>query len=368
MPADLTLRQRYDREIERRGYSPDSSQLRAIDELERLRSELIGRERARAGLAARLRRAWGRREPAPRGVYLCGGVGRGKTFVMDLFHSSLPFPRHRRTHFHRFMHDVHAELAGLAGTRDPLEIVAERIAADTAVICFDELYVSDIADAMLLGGLFDALGRRGVAFVFTSNAPPHELYRDGLQRQRFLPAIAWLTARTVLVRVDGPTDYRLRRLEQASLYLQADAPESHARLAELFETLADGEGSRPRELIISGRAVPVVRDSENAVWFEFAAICDGPRSQEDYIEIARDYQSVLVEHVPVLDHMREDAARRFIALVDELYDRGVNLVLSAEAPIRELYRGTRLRFEFERTMSRVIEMQSAEYLAREHRP
>lgn len=368
MREGAVLRQRYDRELERRGYRPDAAQLAAVDELERLRTELIGRERSRASLRGLVLRAFARTERHIQGVYLCGGVGRGKTFIMDLFQESLPFGRKRRTHFHRFMHDVHAQLASSGGTRDPLAMIAERIARDTAVLCFDELYVSDIADAMLLAGLFGGLIERGVALVFTSNLPPRELYRDGLQRQRFLPAIALLESSTTLVRMDGPTDYRLRRLEQASLYLPADADASHARLAALFETLGDSPGSGPCEVLVAGRRLRAVRESAHAVWFDFAALCEGPRSQDDYIEIARDYQSVILERVPVLDHRSDDAARRFIALVDELYDRGVNLVLSAAAPIGELYRGTRLQREFERTISRIVEMQSAEYLAREHRP
>jgi cell division protein ZapE len=345
--------------------------------------------------------------------------------MMDLFYQSLPFPERRRRHFHRFMHDVHAELKALHEREAPLEVVAEHIAQNTRVLCFDEFFVSDIADAMILGGLFAALFKRGVTLVATSNVQPRNLYKDGLQRQRFLPTIDLLEQHLDVIAVDGTTDYRLRRLTQAGTYLPSDAPDTVQRLQKLFDELADHDGDdgvgrtdlgtrrgadanardqpdergpgqssppgmatggarevnqsgRPwpsqtavnpgRSIEIEGRLIPVIRECGGVVWFDFMALCSGPRSQEDYIEIARDYQSVIVSDIPVLDSLHEDEARRFIALVDELYDRNVNLIVSAAAPPVELYRGDRLAFQFERTGSRLIEMQSQEYLAREHRP
>ena len=364
-----TLREIYERQVAERGFRADPAQLAVVGRLEALRSRLIATHAARASLGGRLLRAFGRRggPEAERGVYLWGPVGRGKTWLMDLFFQSLPFPERRRRHFHRFMHDVHAELKSLSDVEAPLETVAERLAAEVRVLCFDELFVSDIADAMILGGLFDGLFRRGVTLVATSNVPPGDLYRDGLQRQRFLPAIALIERNVAVVAAGGDRDYRLRQLTQAGTYLPSGDTNTGARLRTLFAQLSDHDDASDGAVEIEGRPIPVVRQSEVAVWFDFAALCSGPRSQEDYIEIARNYQSVVVSDVPVMDTLREDEARRFIALIDELYDRGVKLVISAAAPPAQLYRGDRLPLEFQRTASRLTEMQSEEYLAREHR-
>jgi len=293
-------------------------------------------------------------------------VGRGKTWLMDLFFHSLPFPERRRRHFHRFMHDVHAEIKTLRQVRAPLEAVAERLAADVRVLCFDELFVADIADAMILAGLFEGLFRRGVTLVATSNMPPRELYRDGLQRQRFLPAIELIERHVEVVAAAGDRDYRLRQLTQAGTYLLCGLPGTASRLRALFAQLSDRGDAENGAIDIEGRPITVVRQSEGAVWFDFQAICAGPRSHDDYIEIARNYQSVVISDVPVMDTLHENEARRFIALVDELYDRCVKLVISAAAPPAQLYRGERLLIEFQRTVSRLTEMQSEEYLAREH--
>ncbi len=358
---------RYASQLAGRGFASDAAQLAAVAKLESLRRRLIGARRSRlpGWLGAPLRR----RPQAPvQGLYLWGGVGRGKTWLMDLFFASLPFPQARRQHFHRFMHDVHARLAQLTAVRDPLERVAADIARDTRVLCFDELQVSDIADAMILGALFAGLFARGVTLVATSNTPPRELYKDGLQRQRFLPAILLLERNLEVIRVDGATDYRLRQLTQAGTYLAADCPDTPARLAALFASLAAHGTRAGGEILIEGRRIPVVCEAAGVVWFDFTALCAGPRSANDYIEIAREYQSVIVSNVPLLDEAMDDEARRFIALVDEFYDRNVNLIVSAAAPATGLYRGERLRAPFERTVSRLIEMRSAEYLAREHKP
>jgi cell division protein ZapE len=362
------LRELYTQQIAQRGFQTDASQLAAVEQLNELRRQLIesGSNHFPAKrLIARLR---GRSESPLRGLYLWGGVGRGKTWLMDLFFNSLPFAERRRRHFHRFMHEVHAELKSLSQLEAPLEHVAERISRDSRVLCFDELYVADIADAMILGALFTALLERGVTLVITSNLPPRDLYKNGLQRQRFTPAIELLERHTTVVAMEGTVDYRLRQLTQAGTYLSALAPDTPQRLNALFDDLSDGEEDASKTIEIEGRPIAVLRASDNAVWFDFAALCEGPRSPADYIEIARDYQSVLLSAVPIFDETRDNAARRFISLVDEFYDRNVNLIVSATASPSELYRGERLQQDFHRTTSRLTEMQSKEYLAREHRP
>jgi cell division protein ZapE len=391
----------YNQQLTERGFRTDPVQFAIVTRLDELRTRLIAAHDAESSLVKRWLGAIGGNtaHSLVRGVYLWGGVGRGKTWLMDLFFQSLPFAEKRRRHFHRFMHDVHAELKSLQRREAPLQSVADGIAREARVLCFDELFVADIADAMILGGLFAALFERGVTLVATSNLPPRELYKNGLQRQRFVPTIELLEKHLDVVAVEGATDYRLRQLTQAGTYLPSDAPGTRGRLAALFEELAglDGEDggtanasgeSRSRRIVnqsgrpwpaptdtdpgrtieIEGRPIPVVRERGSVVWFDFMAVCSGPRSQEDYIEIARNYQSVIVSDVPVFDSLHEDEARRFIALVDELYDRNVNLIVSAAAPPTGLYRGDRIAFQFERTASRLIEMQSEEYLAREHRP
>jgi cell division protein ZapE len=360
------LLRRYYQELTARGFSADAAQLVAVARLEDLRTRLI---EAAVGAPRWLAALLPSRARAPvKGLYIWGGVGRGKTWLMDLFFTSLPFPQRRRRHFHRFMHDVHAQLKQLGHQRAPLDHIAAGIARATRVLCFDELYVTDIADAMILGALFDGLLRRGVTLVVTSNLPPDELYRDGLQRQRFLPAIRLLEEHLEILQLAGPTDYRLRQLTQAGTYLLAGAPDTARRLAALFSELGGAGVQQGGSILIEGRPIPVIRLAHDAAWFDFRALCGGPRSQEDYIEIARAFQSVFVSDVPLFDADHEDEARRFVALVDELYDRNVNLIISAAAAPTQLYRAERVRAMFERTTSRLTEMQSAEYLAREHRP
>ena len=366
--GESTLPERYTAALSAQGFNADPAQQRAIAHLERLRSQLVAAngDFSFKRLMKRLANAEG--NGAIRGVYLFGSVGRGKTWIMDLFFDSVPLESKRRSHFHRFMQSVHEGLRRHRDEVDPLAAVASDIAARARLVCLDELFVSDITDAMLLGGLFTRLIEQGVTLVFTSNVPPSGLYKNGLQRQRFLPAIALIEQHCEIVSVDGGTDYRLRQLTRAPIYRQEAPDESRVALSRIFEDLADGEGSTGGTLDIEGRPIPVVRTSENVVWFEFRALCDGPRSQDDYVSIAREFQSVVLSDVPVFTSESEDAARRFIALVDEFYDRRVKLVMSAAAAPTELYRGERLRFEFERTASRLIEMQSERYLASEHRP
>ena len=355
----------YARELAKRRFTADKAQLVAVRHLERLRAELC--EAAAAPLGKRILRGLTNNEHAPKGVYLYGGVGRGKTWLMDLFYASLTLPAKRRTHFYRFMQEAHADLKRLKGMQSPLDGVADRIAKKSRVICFDELFVSDIADAMILAGLFGALLKRGVALVFTSNVKPKDLYRNGLQRDRFLPTIALIEKHCDVVAVDGGVDYRLRQLTAAPIYLASGAPDTQKKLEELFDDLSDEDVETGHDITVNHRKIKVVRESENVIWFEFAALCEGPRSPADYIAIASEYQSVIIANVPVFNVEADNAARRFISVIDEFYDRGVNVIVSAAALPGELYKGEKVKFEFQRTVSRLTEMQSEEYLARAHR-
>ncbi len=362
--VDVTVREAYEESLKREGHVADAAQLDVIARLEDLERRLTATRPAGRGLRALLRRS--RHPGAVRGLYLWGGVGRGKTFLMDLFFENLGIEEKKRIHFHRMMHDVHDRLAALGDVEDPLERVAADIARDTRVLCFDEFFVSDIGDAMILGRLLDGLFRCGVTLVATSNSPPADLYRDGLQRQRFLPAIRLLEKHTDVVNMDGGIDYRLRLLQKAGTYLAPDDDEAAERLAYFFDESASAEIADDVDLDINGRDVRAFRCAKGIAWFRFEDLCDGPRSQNDYIEIARWYPSVIVSGVPQFDSLREDQARRFVALVDEFYDRRVKLILSAAVDVNELYAGSRLSFEFERTVSRLIEMQTVEYLALPH--
>ncbi len=358
--------ERYRQAVNSGAITADPAQVDVMRELDRLYGELIDQQ-SQEGLLARLLTRW---QPPPRpvqGLYIWGGVGRGKTMLMDWFHSSLPPGTGMRVHFHRFMHRVHQALTRLRGTPDPLQKVADEFAAEGRVLCFDEFFVSDIGDAMLLGELLKALLKRGVVLVATSNVEPTHLYANGLQRSRFIPAIEALVAHARVVRLDAAMDYRLRVLQKAELYhcpLDSAAMES---LERSFRALAADEPRESVALLIEEREIVARKVADDVVWFDFAAICEGPRSQNDYIEIAREYHTVLISNVPVFTPQKEDAARRFISLVDEFYDRSVKLILSAAAPIVGLYQGQRLRFEFERTQSRLLEMQSEDYLGKLHK-
>jgi len=363
--------QRYQADLQRDDFVEDRAQREAVELLDALYHELVTVERAERALSP-LGRAWRRwrgvkRVPL-RGLYMWGGVGRGKTYLVDAFFDCLPFEQKLRIHFHRFMQRVHSELRQLEGTRNPLELIADQFAAEARVLCFDEFFVSDITDAMILGGLMEALFKRGVTLVTTSNIVPDELYKNGLQRQRFLPVIDLLKQHTQVVNVDAGTDYRLRTLEQAELYHYPLGDAAESSLLQSFNALAPQSGAQWERLEINGRYLSSRWVADDVVWFEFAELCDGPRSQNDYIELSRIYHAVLLGNVPQMGVAQDDQARRFINLVDEFYDRNVKLVVSAAVPLLELYSGGRLEFEFQRTCSRLQEMQSREYLARSHKP
>ncbi|NCF74271.1 MAG: cell division protein ZapE [Gammaproteobacteria bacterium] len=362
----MDIRKAYEDSLSREGHVRDSAQLDVIERLEDLQRRIQACKPTHRGLFGLLSRT---RQPVPsavKGLYIWGGVGRGKTFLMDLFFDSLRIEKKKRIHFHRMMHDVHARLLILGDIEDPLDTVADNIASATQVLCFDEFFISDIADAMILGRLLDGLFRRGVTLVATSNSRPDDLYREGLQRQRFLPAIDLINVNTDVIHMDSGTDYRLRLLQKAGTFLTPDDDQAEQKLSFFFDESATSQIRTDRELEINGRRILARKCAKGIAWFDFAELCDGPRSQSDYIELARWYPSVIVSGVPVLDPLREDQARRFIALVDEFYDRRVKLILSAETRAESLYTGDRLAFEFNRTMSRLIEMQSSEYLALPH--
>ncbi len=360
----MSIREAYEASLRAHGHDEDAAQLEVVARLDDLRLRLEAR-RSRAGW-----RRWfgggGDRQDAVKGVYLWGGVGRGKTFLMDLFFEALDIEAKTRIHFHRMMRDVHARLKALDNVEDPLEAVAADFARDTRVLCFDEFFVSDIGDAMILGRLLAGLFDRGVTLVATSNAHPDDLYKDGLQRQRFLPAIDLLREHTDVVEMDGNTDYRLRLLQQAGTYLTPDDEAAEQKLQQFFDEAASSQITPHASLEVNSREIRARLCAKGIAWFDFVELCDGPRSQNDYIELARWYPTVILSGVPVFDQRRNDQARRFIALVDEFYDRRVKLMLSAAAPVDSLYDGEKLEFEFERTVSRLIEMQSTDYLAAPH--
>ena len=344
-----------------RGIALDSAQTAALARLERLSSELGAFRVARQ---SRIKRFFARPTP-PRGLYLWGGVGRGKSLLMDAFFATVPIRRKTRVHFHAFMRDVHDELTTLKREADPLATVAARVARKWRLVCFDEFHVSDIADAMILGRLLSALFAQGVVFVLTSNYRPNELYPHGLQRQNFVPTIRLIERELDVLEVEAGTDYRLRTLAQVKAYVTPADREADAVLAMAFERMRSGPDESPR-LLIEGRTLTARHRAGSAVWFEFPALCDGPRSQRDYLELARQFSVVFVSGIPRLTAEMGDRARRFTWLVDILYDHRVKLIVSAAVPAEELYTEGPNSREFPRTASRLAEMRSREYMAQPH--
>jgi cell division protein ZapE len=300
----------------------------------------------------------------PKGLYFWGGVGRGKSFLMDVFFECVPYKRKRRIHFHNFMAEVHHEMKRLAAEKDPLLALADHIAKSTRLLCFDEFHVSDIADAMILGRLLEAIFERGVVLMTTSNYSPDGLYPNGLQRQKFLPTIELLKRELRVLNVDGGNDYRLREMTRESLFLTPDDEASDARMTALFERMNPLGRQAEKQIEISGRMIPVQRLAHGVAWFDFMAACGGPRDQTDYLEIAQQFHTVFLSHIPKMTADRAAAVQRFTWLVDVFYDKRVKLVLSAAVPVQEIYAGENA--EFARTVSRLIEMQSSEYLALPH--
>jgi cell division protein ZapE len=369
-------REAYDARVARGELEVDATQAGVVRALDRLYADLLAAPRPTRGWRRRVARLLTGTAAAPvRGIYLWGGVGRGKTLLMDLFYACLPFDDKARHHFHRFMATVHASLKTFKDRENPLDLVADRFASQARIICFDEFAVHDIADAMILGNLFTALFARGVTLAATSNIRPRDLYRDGLQRQQFLPAIKLIETQTEVLHVDGQRDYRLRVLERADVYQFPSSSAAEQRLSEYFDAIAPDEPQRDGVLDVLGRAIRYRKHADGVLWCDFRELCDGPRSQDDYIELSKCYQTVLVSNVPQFDSALENQTRRFIALVDELYDRRVKLIVSAAVSLDRLWAETsagsatakRLRHDFARTRSRLQEMQSYDYLAAAHR-
>ncbi|AFJ45487.1 putative ATPase [Shimwellia blattae DSM 4481 = NBRC 105725] len=373
----LSPTSRYQQALDEGNYKPDDVQREAVSRLNIIWQELTSTSPAAPATASKVKSTFGRLfgkrspEPAPapvRGLYMWGGVGRGKTWLMDMFYQSLPGERKLRLHFHRFMLRVHEELGRLQGHSDPLNIVADDFKAQADVICFDEFFVSDITDAMLLGGLMKALFDRGITLVATSNIPPDELYRNGLQRARFLPAIEAIKAHCDIMNVDAGIDYRLRTLTQAHLWLSPLSEETREQMHQLYRALAGKPPEGESVLEVNHRPMPVLGTVNQTLAVDFATLCMDARSQHDYIALSRQFHTVFLTSVQVMDTRMESEARRFIALVDEFYERHVKLIVSAAVPLYEIYQGERLKFEFQRCLSRLQEMQSEEYLKLEHRP
>jgi cell division protein ZapE len=369
LKTSLTPAEHYSRDIAEGKILPDSAQQIAISALDRVHQQMVAYwDKPKGVLSTFLgNERQGLKDIS--GLYLWGGVGRGKTFLMDIFYQCLPGERKIRMHFHRFMQMVHRSLYANRGSKNPLDLVAREIAEKADVICFDEFFVSDIGDAMILGNLLEVLFSNGIVLVTTSNIVPEKLYERGLQRQKFLPAIALLEKYTQGLNVDGSTDYRLRTLENAGIYHTPLGEEADNAMSACFQTLARGMTTDENQALeILGRDINCRLLAEGIAWFEFTDLCDGPRSAADYIEISRLFHTVLLSSVPVFNEQIDDQARRFISMVDEFYDQNVKLILSAESKIEDIYKGQELLFPFERTRSRLLEMQSHDYLGLEHRP
>ncbi|WP_018982724.1 cell division protein ZapE [Salinimonas chungwhensis] len=366
----MTPWETYREDLKQPDFHHDPAQENAVKALQRLYDDLVKAPESTSGVRNTLKKWLGKTEgPEPaKGIYFYGGVGRGKTYLVDTFYECLPFSDKMRVHFHRFMHRIHDELKQLPQSQDPLKIIAAKLAKETRIICFDEFFVSDITDAMILGTLMRELFGHGITLVATSNIIPDDLYKNGLQRERFIPAIELINKHTEVISVDSGIDYRLRTLEQAELYHYPLDEAATTNLHEYFAKLAPEKGNENQTIDINNRKIKTCLNADGVIMVDFKELCDGPRSQSDYIEISRCYHSVLVANVKPMGQNNDDVARRFIAMVDEFYERHVKLIMSAEVPMNELYSQGRLSFEFQRCMSRLKEMQSHDYLATEHLP
>ena len=355
--ADGLVVEAYRAALAQRGYEADAAQMAAVERLQRMCDDLVAFKQARSNSFKRLIN----RPAVPRGVWMYGGVGRGKSFLMDCFFNAVPIVRKTRLHFHEFMRGVHRELDELKGRSDPLDEVARRVARRHRLICFDEFHVSDIADAMILERLMHGLFEAGVTFVMTSNYRPDDLYPDGLHRDRVLPAIELIKAHVDVMSVDAGNDYRRRSLEQVQAYLSPLNAQTDRVLREAFAAIAETRDEDPH-MQIQGRDIVALRRAGGVVWFDFKTLCGGPRSQNDYLDLASRFHTVVVSAVPQMSAGMASEARRFVWLIDVFYDQRVKLIMSAEVPPEDLYTAGAMVGEFQRTVSRIIEMQSKAYL------
>ena len=358
----MTPSEQYALDLKKPGFRHDPAQARAVTELDRIFRALHDIQPRR-----RLLRWFPGGPDAVKGLYMWGGVGRGKTYLMDQFYDCLGDTiSKRRAHFHRFMEDVHARLRRLGKQQDPLREIGRRLAEKHRVLCFDEFFVVDIADAMILSELFSSLFHHGVTLIATSNVAPDDLYKDGLQRAKFLPTIELLKNHCRILDVDGGEDHRLRILSRAETYHFPLDNEDF--LPDTMRKVSPGRIDEARTIRVNQRPMKSCAVADGVGWFTFSTLCIEPRAPADYIELARRFNTVLIENVPQMDDHDANAARRFIHLIDELYDRRVNAVMTAAVGVDELYVGVQLQFEFQRTISRLTEMQTREYLAEAHRP
>ena len=352
----------YEALLKTRGYIADSAQMAAAGALQALYGNLLAFKVDRGSTFKRLLAP----PTPPRGVYFWGGVGRGKSFLMDCFYDSVPYRRKRRIHFHAFMHQIHRDLEKHKGEPDPMLRIADQLAREARLLCFDEFHVSDIADAMILGRLLDGLFARGVILVMTSNYPPDRLYPNGLQRENFLPTIALLKRHLDVLEVEAGIDYRLRALDQVEIYHHPADAAAERKMLDYFRMVAGEDGRKGGSSEVLGRAIDTVRRGHGVIWFEFRTLCGGPRSQNDYLEIARGYHTVLLSHVPKMNRDQASEARRFTWLVDVFYDHRVKLIATADCAADALYTEGTQAGEFARTVSRLTEMRSRDYLAQPH--
>lgn len=370
----MTLTDHYRQTLAAKGYAEDPAQLEVLAYMQRIADALAAKKPPspppeRKGLLGRLFAAPDTRDtPWIPGLYCYGGVGRGKTFLMDLFMAYLPTSRKRRRHYHRFMLELHDALNAAGHIENPVDHIVKHLAADLDILCLDEFFVSDITDAMLLSRLFEAMQRHGITLVTTSNVKPENLYKNGLQRERFLPAIAWIEKNLTVHAIDDGEDYRRRHFSQDNVFRADSATNRAALQQDLLELTGDSQPSPERHYRIGSRDIPVIARSTHSITFGFDPLCTGHYSQKDYIDIGKRFAYVGLTGVPVLDEYQEDAARRFLLLIDEFYDRGVKLLITSAAPPGELYQGKKLRFEYERLQSRLMEMQSEAYWREPHRP
>ncbi|MEY0765024.1 MULTISPECIES: cell division protein ZapE [Providencia] len=373
--SPMTPTMRYQQALADGNYQPDDVQRLAVERLDKIYQQLVNATSSTlqdkpSGLKQRFSRLLGKTSTAPiipvQGLYMWGGVGRGKTWLMDMFYESLPGTRKLRLHFHRFMKKVQEDLIALQGQENPLDIIADEFKKQTDVLCFDEFFVSDITDAMILGTLLEGLFARGITLVATSNIIPDNLYRNGLQRARFLPAIEQIKKYCDVMNVDAGIDYRLRTLTQAHLFLSPINSQNRQHLDEVFIKLAGKKGEQHPVLEVNHRKMQAIHAAEGVLAIEFKVLCEEPRSQNDYIYLSNCYHTVLLYNVPVMGTTDENPARRFLALIDEFYERKVKLFINAEVPMESLYQGKLLAFEYQRCLSRLQEMQSEEYLKIPH--